>query len=163
MKKEEILNQQIKENSKIIEDIVYDITRQYTKPLDDIMVICRQIFTSNDKITNEEIEDLLTQLPTALYFVNEGQEFVGLKEDVAKMVKMEKYNEARKKAAGTVADKNTEAEIQSLNEALNQVIYQRSYKMIKSKVEMGQEMINSLKRVFDARMNDLELSRGVRK
>lgn len=62
-----------------------------------------------------------------------------------------------------MADKNTEAEIQSLNEALNQVIYQRSYKMIKSKVEMGQEMINSLKRVFDARMNDLELSRGVRK
>ena len=107
MKKEEILNQQIKENSKIIEDIVYDITRQYTKPLDDIMVICRQIFTSNDKITNEEIEDILTQLPTALYFVNEGQEFVGLKEDVAKMAKMEKYNEARKKAAGTVADKNT--------------------------------------------------------
>lgn len=163
MKKEEILNQQIKENSKVIEDIVYDITRQYTKPLDDIMVICRQIFTSNDKITNEEIEDLLTQLPTALYFVNEGQEFVGLKEDVAKMAKMEKYNAARKEAAGTVADKNTEAEIQSLNEALNQVIYQRSYKMIKSKVEMGQEMINSLKRVFDARMNDLELSRGVRK
>ena len=58
MKKEEILNQQIKENSKIIEDIVYDITRQYTKPLDDIMVICRQIFTSNDKITNDEIETM---------------------------------------------------------------------------------------------------------
>ena len=35
--------------------------------------------------------------------------------------------------------------------------------MIKSKVEMGQEMINSLKRVYDARMNDLDISKGVRR
>lgn len=163
MNKSEIINQRIVENSKLIEDIVYDITRQYTKPLDDIMITCRAIFTSEDKITNEEIEDLLTQLPTALYFVNEGQEFVGLKEDVAKMVKMENYNIARAKAVGTVADKNSTAEGAVINEEINRIIYQRSYKMIKSKVEMGQEMINSLKRVFDARMNDLDLSRGVRK
>lgn len=163
MNKSEIINQRIVENSKLIEDIVYDITRQYTKPLDDIMITCKAIFTSEDKITNEEIEDLLTQLPTALYFVNEGQEFVGLKEDVAKMVKMENYNIARAKAVGTVADKNSTAEGAVINEEINRIIYQRSYKMIKSKVEMGQEMINSLKRVFDARMNDLDLSRGVRK
>lgn len=163
MNKSEIINQKIVENSKIIEDIVYDITKQYTKPLDDIMIICRDIFNSKDKITNEEIEDLLTQLPTALYFVNEGQEFVGLKEDVAKITKMENYNIIRAKATGTVADKNTTAELSVINEEINRIIYQRSYKMIKSKVEMGQEMINSLKRVFDARMNDLDLSRGVRK
>lgn len=163
MNKSEILNEKIVEYSKPIEDIVYDISKQYTKPLDDIMVTCRTIFNSQDKITNEEIEDLLTQLPTALYFVNEGQEIVGLKEDIAKMVKMENYNIARAKAVGTVADKNATAEGHVINEEINRIIYQRSYKMIKSKVEMGQEMINSLKRVFDARMNDLDLSKGVRR
>lgn len=163
MKKEEILNKTIEENSKIIENIVYEITREYTQPLDSIMSVCRGIFHSKEKITIEELEDLLTQLPTSLYFVNEGQEFVGLREDIAKMTKMEVYNEARKKAVGTVADKNTEAEIQSLNEALNQIIYQRAYKMIRNKVEMGQEMINSLKRVFDARMMDYQIGNGVRK
>lgn len=163
MKKEEILNKTIQENSKIIEDIVYDITREYTIQLDDIMVICRQIFTSGEKITNEELEDLLTQLPSALYFVNEGQEFVGLREDIAKITKTTNYNTIRAKATGTVADKNTTAELSVINEELNRIIYQRSYKMIKSKVEMGQEMINSLKRVYDARMNDLDISRGVRR
>lgn len=163
MKKEEIINQTIVENSKLIEDIVYDITRQYTKPLDDIMVVCKGIFNSHDKITNEEIEDLLTQLPSALYFVNEGQEIVGLKEDIAKMTKMENYNIIRAKATGTVADKNTTAELGVVNEEINRIIYQRSYKMIKSKVEMGQEMINSLKRVFDARMMDYQIGNGVRK
>lgn len=163
MKKSEILDQTIAENSKVIEEIVYDITRQYTKPLDDIMSICRQIFTSQEKITNEEVEDLLTQLPSALYFVNEGQEFIGLKEDIAKITKTTNYNIAREKAIGTVADKNTTAELAVMNEEINRIIYQRSYKMIKSKVEMGQEMINSLKRVFDARMMDYQLGNGVRK
>lgn len=163
MKKEEILNKTIQENSKLIEDIVFEITRQYTKPLDDIMVICRQIFTSGDKVTDEELEDLLTQLPSVLYFVNEGQEVVGLKEDVAKITKTTNYNIAREKATGTVADKNTTAELAVMNEEINRIIYQRSYKMIRSKVEMGQEMINSLKRVFDARMSDRDLSKGVRR
>ena len=163
MKKSEILDQTIAENSKIIEEIVYDITRQYTKPLDDIMTICREIFTSDEKITNEEVEDLLTQLPSALYFVNEGQEFVGLKEDIAKITKTTNYNIAREKAIGTVADKNTTAELAVMNEEINRIIYQRSYKMIKSKVEMGQEMINSLKRVFDARMTDYQLGVVVRR
>lgn len=163
MKKEEILNKTIQENSKIIEDIVYDITREYTVQLDNIMVICRQIFTSGEKITNEELEDLLTQLPSALYFVNEGQEFIGLREDIAKITKTTNYNTIRAKATGTVADKNTTAELSVINEELNRIIYQRSYKMIKSKVEMGQEMINSLKRVYDARMNDLDISKGVRR
>lgn len=163
MKREEILNKEIQKNSKLIEDIVYDISRQYTKPLDDIMVICKQIFTSGDKITDEELEDLLTQLPSVLYFVNEGQEFVGLKEDVAKITKTTNYNIVREKATGTVADKNTTAELSVMNEEINRIIYQRSYKMIKSKVEMGQEMINSLKRVYDARKNDYEISRGVKR
>lgn len=157
MKKEEVLNQAILENSKIIEDIVFDIVKQYTEPLDNIMRTCRTIFNSNDTISNQELEDLLSQLPTTLYFVNEGQERIGLKQDVAEMVKKEKYNIARDKATGTIADKNNTAEGATLNEALNQVIYQRSYKMIRSKVEMGQEMINSLKRIFDARMMDYQI------
>ena len=66
--KNQILNQTIQENSKVIEDIVYDIVKQYTSPLDSKMQISRDIFNSPDKITNQEIEDLLAQLPSCLYF-----------------------------------------------------------------------------------------------
>jgi hypothetical protein len=164
MKKNEIINQKIAENSKLIEDIVYQITTEYTKGLDEIMVNCRIIFNSNEKATNEELEDLLSQLPCALYFVaSEGQEVIGIKQDIAQITRKENYNIAREKAVGTIADKNTTAEMQVINEAINEIIYERAYKMIRSKVEMAQEMINSLKRVFDARMSDLEISRGVRK
>ena len=163
MKKEEVLNKEIQENSILLENIVYEITSEYTRGLDEIMITCRKIFSVGPRITDEELEDLLTQLPCALYFVNEGQELLGLREDISKMTKMEKYNEARKKAIGTIADKNSEAELKVMNEELNRIIYQRCYKMVKSKIEMGQEMINSLKRVFDARMMEREISRGVRR
>ena len=162
MKKSEVLNQVILENSKIVEEIVYEIVSSYTSELDNIMKTCRTIFNSGQPMTDDELLDLLVQLPSNMYFTGEGQEMVGLREDVSKMAKMEKYNEARKKALGTIQDKNTEAEIESLSEALNQVIYQRSYKMIKNKIEMASELLNSLKRINDRRITEQKMTGGIR-
>ena len=163
MKENLLLNQEISENSKLIEDIAFNISREFTQELDKVMGICKSIFQSKDKITNQEIEDLLAQLPSILYFVNEGQEAVGIKQDIAEMTKKANYNIAREKANGTVADKNTTAESQVINEAINEIIYQRAYKLIKAKIEMAQEMVNSLKRIFDARMMEYQIGNGVRR
>lgn len=163
MKGNLLLNQEISENSKLIEDIAFNISKEFTQELDKVMGICKSIFQSKDKITNQEIEDLLTQLPSILYFVNEGQEAVGIKQDIAEMTRKTNYNIAREKANGTVADKNTTAEGQVINEAINEIIYQRAYKLIRAKIEMAQEMVNSLKRIFDARMMEYQIGNGVRR
>lgn len=163
MKENLLLNQEISENSKLIEDIAFNISKEFTQELDKVMGICKSIFQSKDKITNQEIEDLLAQLPSILYFVNEGQEAVGIKQDIAEMTKKTNYNIAREKANGTVADKNTTAEGQVINEAINEIIYQRAYKLIRAKIEMAQEMVNSLKRIFDARMMEYQIGNGVRR
>lgn len=163
MKENLLLNQEISENSKLIEDIAFDISKEFTQELDKVMGTCKSIFQSKDKITNQEIEDLLAQLPSILYFVNEGQEAVGIKQDIAEMTRKTNYNIAREKANGTVADKNTTAEGQVINEAINEIIYQRAYKLIRAKIEMAQEMVNSLKRIFDARMMEYQIGNGVRR
>ena len=163
MKGNLLLNQEISENSKLIEDIAFNISKEFTQELDKVMGICKSIFQSKDKITNQEIEDLLAQLPSILYFVNEGQEAVGIKQDIAEMTKKANYNIAREKANGTIADKNTTAESQVINEAINEIIYQRAYKLIRAKIEMAQEMVNSLKRIFDARMMEYQIGNGVRR
>ena len=163
MKENLLLNQEISENSKLIEDIAFNISREFTQELDKVMGTCKSIFQSKDKITNQEIEDLLAQLPSILYFVNEGQEAVGIKQDIAEMTRKTNYNIAREKANGTVADKNTTAEGQVINEAINEIIYQRAYKLIRAKIEMAQEMVNSLKRIFDARMMEYQIGNGVRR
>lgn len=163
MKENLLLNQEISENSKLIEDIAFSISKEFTQELDKVMATCKSIFQSKDKITNQEIEDLLAQLPSILYFVNEGQEAVGIKQDIAEMTRKTNYNIAREKANGTVADKNTTAEGQVINEAINEIIYQRAYKLIRAKIEMAQEMVNSLKRIFDARMMEYQIGNGVRR
>lgn len=163
MKESLLLNQEISENSKIIEDIVYDIVKNFTGDLDKVMNTCKSIFTSGDKPSLQELEDLLGQLPSYLYFANEKQEIIGIKQDIAEMTRKSNYNLFRMKATGTVADKNSTAESAVLNEMVNEVIYQRAYKMIKAKIEMAQEMINSIKRIFDARIMDSQISIGVRK
>lgn len=163
MKENLLLNQEISENSKLIEDIAFNISKEFTQELDKVMGTCKSIFQSKDKITNQEIEDLLAQLPSILYFVNEGQEAVGIKQDIAEMTRKTNYNIAREKANGTVADKNTTAEGQVINEAINEIIYQRAYKLIRGKIEMAQEMVNSLKRIFDARMMEYQIGNGVRR
>lgn len=163
MKENLLLNQEISENSKLIEDIAFNISKEFTQELDKVMGTCKSIFQSKDKITNQEIEDLLAQLPSILYFVNEGQEAVGIKQDIAEMTRKTNYNIAREKANGTVADKNTTAESQVINEAINEIIYQRAYKLIRAKIEMAQEMVNSLKRIFDARMMEYQIGNGVRR
>ena len=159
------IRDRIENNSSQLENIVNDIINPYCKDLDKyVRFIADCLHDGENPPTDAELEDFCMNLSTYIYFAGGMCEQLGIKDDIGKAIYKEIYNTARaNQDSGTVADKNTEAEIQSLNEALNQVIYQRSYKMIKSKVEMGQEMINSLKRVFDARMNDLELSRGVRK
>lgn len=163
MKENLLLNQEISENSKLIEDIAFNISKEFTQELDKVMGTCKSIFQSKDKITNQEIEDLLAQLPSILYFVNEGQEAVGIKQDIAEMTRKTNYNIAREKANGTVADKNTTAEGQVINEAINEIIYQRAYKLIRAKIEMAQEMVNSLKRIFDARMMEYQIGNWVRR
>lgn len=163
MKENLLLNQEISENSKLIKDIAFNISKEFTQELDKVMGTCKSIFQSKDKITNQEIEDLLAQLPSILYFVNEGQEAVGIKQDIAEMTRKTNYNIAREKANGTVADKNTTAEGQVINEAINEIIYQRAYKLIRAKIEMAQEMVNSLKRIFDARMMEYQIGNGVRR
>lgn len=163
MKGNLLLNQEISENSKLIEDIAFNISKEFTQELDKVMGICKSIFQSKDKITNQEIEDLLAQLPSILYFVNEGQEAVGIKQDIAEITRKTNYNIAREKANGTIADKNTTAEGQVINEAINEIIYQRAYKLIRAKIEMAQEMVNSLKRIFDARMMEYQIGNGVRR
>lgn len=163
MKENLLLNQEISKNSKLIEDIAFNISKEFTQELDKVMGTCKSIFQSKDKITNQEIEDLLAQLPSILYFVNEGQEAVGIKQDIAEMTRKTNYNIAREKANGTVADKNTTAEGQVINEAINEIIYQRAYKLIRAKIEMAQEMVNSLKRIFDARMMEYQIGNGVRR
>ena len=60
---------------------------------------------------------------------------------------------------GTVADKDSLAELASQEEALISAAYKRAYNTVKAKVSAAQEIMGSVKKIISRRMTETELTR----
>ena len=65
----------------------------------------------------------------------------------------------REKAQGTVADKDTAADLAAQSEAITVIVLQRAGCTIKTREEAAWEMLNSVKKVLTRRISELELTR----
>jgi len=110
-----------------------------------------------DILTDQEIEDILLQLPLLLYDLTDNQEIVGMQSDLAGLVYKESYNEALKIARGTVQEKTSASELATMTEKFDTVIYDRAYKIIKQKISMAIEILNAVKRIQSTRVQGIEL------
>jgi len=151
--------ERIELNASKVDLIVQRLVKDYSKPLDDYISMCAKIITNQQEPpTDEELDDMCMTIPCYLYFTGEGQEAVGLREDVAKAIKMELYNNSYEQATGTIADKTATAELASQHEFIVHSCYQRAYKQLKMKYEIGLELLNSVKKVIGRRQNALNLT-----
>lgn len=145
--------------SKEVNEMVDTIVNEVCADLDEYMQGIDEILTSQtNPVTDAQLDDFTLNLSSLLYFVSAAQENLGIKEDVSRAVQKEIYNRVREKAQGTVADKDMAAELQSQNETLTTVIYNRAYKKVKLRAEAASEMVNSVKKVMTRRVADIELS-----
>lgn len=157
--KVKLTEERIEKNASKVDEIVQRLVDSYAKPLDDYVCVCKAIITDKQNPpTDDELDDMCLTLPSYLYFVSEGQEALGLREDVAKAIKMELYNNAYEQAIGTIADKTATAELASQHEFIVHSCYQRAYKQLKMKYEIGLELLNSIKKVISRRQNALNLT-----
>lgn len=154
------LQKRIDANSDIVDSIVNRLVSDYCKPLDEYMEFIRNILndTANPP-TDQELDDFILNLPVLLYFTGEAQEALGVKEDVAKAVKQELYNEIYDKSTGTIADKTAAAELATQNEYIAHIAYQRAYKKVKLRMEAANEMLQSVKKVISRRVVEYEVAR----
>ena len=86
------------------------------------------------------------------------RENLKVKEDVAKAVYKDVYNRVREKAQGTVADKDTAADLAAQSEAITVIVLQRAGSTIKTREEAAWEMLNSVKKVLTRRTEEIRLS-----
>ena len=154
------LQKRIDANSDIVDSIVNRLVSDYCKPLDEYMDFIRDILNDhNNPPTDRELDDFTLNIPVLLYFTGEAQEALGIKEDVAKAVKQELYNEIYNKSTGTIADKTAAAELATQNEYIAHIAYQRAYKKVKLRMEAANEMLQSVKKVISRRMVEYEVAR----
>lgn len=154
------LQKRIDENSDLVDSIVNRLVSEYCRSLDEYMQFIRNILndTANPP-TDRELDDFALNIPVLIYFTGEAQEALGIKEDVAKAVKQELYNEIYDKATGTIADKTAAAELATQNEYIAHIAYQRAYKKVKLRMEAANETLQSIKKIISRRMVEYEVAR----
>lgn len=138
-KKIELLQDRINNNSKLINDLTNKLVADYCKQLDDYVRFIQSIL-QDDKHppTAQELDDFVMTLPTLLFFTGEAQENLGIKADIAKAVRQEKYNSIYNTLSkGTINDKVNQTESQIQSEEVTRIIYDRAYKIVKEKMRCG--------------------------
>lgn len=154
----EDIMQNVDNISDTIKEISDGLVNKYCKDLDDLMIDIKSILT-NDTMTDSYLETAILDLANILYFTGSAQEDLGIKEDTCKAIRQEVYSKAREQATGkTVADKTAQAELIAQAETMTLAIYSRAYKKVKLRMDAGYEMLNSLKKVMNKRITEMELS-----
>lgn len=156
----EMIKGRVETNSSQLDEIVNEIIEPYVKDLDEYVLFIKDCLQNGEKPpTTVELEDFCMNLSTFIYFAGGLCEQLGIRDDIAKAVYKEVYNTSRSvQTAGTIADKDTLASLQSQEEALISSAYTRAYKTVKGKVENAQELLGSCKKVLSHRITEEELT-----
>ena len=155
------IKHQVEVNSRQLDDIVNAIIRPYIDDLDRYVLFIKDCLKDGENPpTTSELEDFCMNLSTDIYFASGMCENLGIRDDIAKAVYKEMYHTARaSQDKGTVADKDSLAELASQEQFIVSSSYTRAYKTMKAKVENAQELLSSVKKVLSRRIQEMELTR----
>ena len=155
------IQKHVEDYSRTIDDIVYDIIQPYCEGLDKYVLFIKDCLKDGENPpTSDELDDFCLNLSTYIYFAGGMCEQLGIRDDISKAVYKEMYHTARaSQEKGTIADKDSLAELASQEEYIVSASYTRAYKTMKAKVENAQELLSSCKKVLRRRMAEMELTR----
>ena len=144
-----------------ISEIVNDIIKPYCEDLDKYIGFIRDILKDGENPpTAQELDDFCMNLSVLIYYASAMQEQLGIKDDISRAIYKEMYHSCRDSIEkGTVADKDSLAELASQQEYLTSVCYKRAYSVMKAKVGAAQELLASCKKIISRRITELELTR----
>lgn len=153
--------EKVEANSTEIDKTINDIIERYSGELDEYVNFIRSILRNDEQPpTDAELDDFALNLSTLIYYTSVGAEQMGIRDDLSSSAYKEAYNIARNaQKSGTVADKNAQAELDAMTEKVVSIIYNKSYKILKAKVDSSQELLSSVKKIISRRINEAELSR----
>lgn len=155
------IQNQVELNASKLDEIVRGITEPYCKELDKYVAFIKEILKDGENPpTEKELDDFCMNLSVYIYYASGMQEQLGIKDDIARALYKEMYHSSRDRLdKGTVADKDSLAELASQQEYLTSILYKRAYSIVKAKVSAAQEILSSVKKIISRRMTEMELTR----
>ena len=167
-KLEELINK-TEGDINFVEEVSDKIVKEKTEELDTLMHDIYNEVVNVENLVDEIIEKHFLKLTNAVYFISAKCEMLGFYDDMSKTNSKLAYNEAyfntKAKQAlqgnkPTVSDLQLQAENDSINEAVLNLIYSRSFKIIKVKLDAANEMIKTLSKILTSRISDKSLDSG---
>jgi len=154
------IQSRVENHSDVLCHIVDEIIEPYCRDLDRYVLFIKECLHDGETPpTNDELDDFCMNLSTLIYFAGGMCEQLGIRDDISKAVYREVYNDARSALSeGTIADKDSIAELQAQQEQITSVCYNRAYRIVKAKVDAAQELLASCKKVLTRRTQEWELT-----
>lgn len=162
-----LINQN-EEDSNIFSSMVDKVVTQYSRDLDELMFHLREALTQEQPITTDVAERYFADLTNLLYFMVDKVEKLNVFSDLSRAKVKEVYNSAylnfcsekdeKGKSLRTVNENTALAESNSQYESTLNTIYDHAYKTLKMKIDMGLEMVSTLKNIIKRRISEDFLS-----
>lgn len=144
-----------------------NIVSKNTDVLDSIMRDIKDEVIDKDNLDDSLLEHYFLSLTNALYFISSQIEKMGFYDDISKLNYKISYNEAYAENKSldvgnnkkqTTVDNQIAAENNSIEEQIMNIVYSRSYKIIKVKIDSGYEMVRTLSKIISSRQQEKQLS-----
>lgn len=149
----------VEENSGLIDKMVDSIVHKYNRDLHEFMEKVVTLLKKPDRLTTDELEDIVMKIPVFMYFSSTGLETLGIEGDAAKAVKMEIFNKHYNEIEGTIEDKKKHAELKTFSEYYVEVAFSRAYKKLKVQLDMAAHVFSGAKKVLSRRMEEAFVNR----
>lgn len=155
------INQRISEIEKVsteYEKIITEVSKNATQEI-DICVDKIKTFLKKKNYNNQELSELLLELPTVMYYANSELINMTIRKDIAEQIKRNEYDNAFLQAVGTVADKTSTARNKTQESTLTESIYNKVCKNIQNKLEDSERLFDSLRKIMTYKLKEMEMDR----
>ena len=158
-----------KDNVSLINSMVTQVVSEYSEDLDKIMKNIMSEIIGVELPAIVTVEKYFVELSGVLYFMCSEVEKLGVYDSLSKLKAQETYNNSYLNSSiptqtGPGTKKKTVAEITAIAEndssydrTVND-IYNRAYKILKSKVSAAETMISTLSKIMNHRMQESQLT-----
>ena len=158
----DIMNR-VENDSKLIDDVVDKVVKKYTGSLEEYVDSVKTFLENGvDELTVTDLNNMSLRIASYLFFLSSNLEKVGIRQAVSEQVRNEKYNyEYSNNAKGTIADKQSFAQEQVKEETLVNIIFDKSYKILKMRYAATDKLVDVIKKIISARLSEQQLTRKV--
>ena len=138
-----------------IEHIANDTIRE---PLNNINSIISTIQTDINEASTDLLRVYMMKLQVAIFQLSEIKDLTAVKAQVAEALRKEAYSTSFLTQEGTAGQKDASATIAISENIVTEYLYELVSNLVKTKVDQGLRMIDTLKSILMSRMQEAKIS-----